>query len=99
VADQPGAIVAGFKLFWRYPGGVFQLLIDLPCWTDDGGAKACWGTSAPYAVPQRGFNIQLEDVEFAVKTYDTQGDVSDNFSNVISACMPPIYPGRPVAYQ
>jgi hypothetical protein len=100
VTVAPGSVLVGYKLFWRFPGGTFQFLVDLPCWTEEDGSRNCpGGALIPDLAVQRFVVGQLETIEFALKAYDTRGGVSVDFSNAVSICMPEIYPGRPAPYR
>lgn len=97
VADGPGAVVAGYRLYSRPVGGTFALAATLPCWTDDDGSKRCRGVDIPYPV-QRVTAVDLDAVEWTVRAYDTEGDASPADSNVVSVCMPHVWQ-KPEAYQ
>lgn len=88
VLDAPGAIIAGYRIFYRYPGGVFQTLADAPCQYAEAGERTCPGAEGPFRPLQRWTGVQLDTLEFAVKAYDADGDFSPNYSNVVSVCMP-----------
>lgn len=95
VPDTPTATLAGYKLYWRMPGGTFQLLVDIPCITEDDGSRSCPGAVAPSRPVQRYTPVELELVEFAVKAYDTDGEVSPEFSNVVQVCINATWKGGP----
>ena len=93
------ANLAGYSIYYREPGGVFQLLLDFPCeWYDmsdplDGIAdvRFCRGPDmgaplqryCPSCLP---FNVY----EFSVKAYDLAGRRSTLTSNVVSVCFSPL---------
>lgn len=91
------ADLAGYDVYEREPGAPFQFLVRLPCeWNDldmNGTAESrfCRGPDlgaalqryCPWCAP---YTLH----EFAVIAYDTAGNQSQNFSNVLSVCFSPI---------
>ena len=90
--------LSGHALYWREPGGQFQLLTLLPCeWLDldedptTPATRSCRGADfgvpiqryCPGCLPKFGY-------EYAVKSYDFEGNFSSTFSNVVYICTPPI---------
>lgn len=89
VPDTQSSIVTGYKLYYRYPGGTPQLLVDLPCWPDDDGRLYCYGPDLPYPVPRRSPE-ELATVEYLVKASSLTGMISLDYSNAVSICLPAI---------
>ena len=96
VAD---AALLGYTIYYREPGGVFQKLVDLPCEEpDESGAVLCRTPTLGAALQRYCPSCVAGSMyEFAVKAY-TATSSSPNYSNTVSICMSPIYPGRPAAY-
>lgn len=91
------ATLAGYSLFYREPGGIFQKLVDWPCdWSDsdeDGIIDTRTCRAADLGAPIQRYCplcAPFNEYEFAVKAYDIAGIYSANYSNVVSICMPPI---------
>jgi len=90
------ADLAGYALYYRVPGGVFQKLVDWPCvwWdSDDDGTddvRSC--RAADQGAPLQRYCPsceQMNEYEFALKAFDDSGNYSSEFSNAVSVCMPP----------
>lgn len=78
--------VVGIRMYWRYPGGMFQRDIDMPCLYDDAGARWCRGGSMGWPV-QRSRSNSLEIIELCVTSYNAVG-VESAPSNIVSLCVP-----------
>jgi len=95
--DQvPDADLAGHDLYERDPGGTWNLVATIPCdWTEDDGpgtgTRICRGINIDDAV-QRYCSWCAPNTlhEFSVLAYDTAGNRSTSFSNVVSICFSPI---------
>jgi hypothetical protein len=92
--------LAGYSLYYNEPGGVPQLLVDLPCeWYDvnqDGtpDTRACRG--ADFGIPAQRYCQSCQpftDYEFRVKAYDIEGTRSIGFSTIDHACFSPLCVG------
>lgn len=93
--------LAGYSLYYREPGGVFQKLLDFPCaWydlDDDNVTETRFCRGPDLGTPLQRYCpscLPLNAYEFAVKAYDLGGDASVAFSNIVSVCFSPIC-GRP----
>lgn len=96
--------LAGYKLYYRMTGGVFQLACDLPAerwveydeWGNVIGPRVNWrGVDFAVGVQKCLDGYELENLEWAVKAYDEAVNISDNFSNIVTICMPEIWtPGE-----
>lgn len=92
VPDKPPNFVKGYKVYYRYPGGTWQLVVDLPCQVlpdidEDGVSDGvfCPGADGGYAV-QRWRADEFLDVEYSVRAYDDVGALSPDFSTAVSVC-------------
>lgn len=96
--DQvPDADLAGHDLYEREPGAPFQLMVRIPCeWEDvdengTGDVRYCKGIDLDAAVQRYcPWCTPYTLHEFAVTAYDTAGNSSPAFSNVVSICFSPI---------
>jgi hypothetical protein len=90
----PDVDIAGYDLYEREPGGPLQFLASINCeWSDNGIAevRACRGIDIDAAVQRYcSFCAPYTLHEFAVLAYDTSGNRSVAFSNVVSICFSPI---------
>jgi len=102
--------LSGYTLYYNVPGGVPQKLIDFDCehydLDGDGSQETRFCRCADMGCPVQRYCpncAPLNPYEFSVKAYadpTSGGRVwSAAFSNVVTICMPPIYPGRPAVYQ
>ena len=86
--------LAGYSIWYNEPGGVPQKIRDIPCvWLDlsdppDGikEYRFCRGPDGFEALQRERDWTPLTAYEIRVKTYDAAGNVSTDFSNVLSVC-------------
>jgi len=90
----PDADLAGYSLYYRLPGGTWQLLRDLPCEYDAieyGAARVCRGVDTGDALQRYCATCApFTAYEFSVKAYDRTGNRSVDYSNVVSVCFSPV---------
>jgi len=98
----PDADLAGYDIYENEPGFPRQLLVRQPCeWSDldeDGTLefRFCRGPDLDAAIQRYcPWCTPYTEHEFAVTAYNTAGNSSAAFSNVVSICFPPIctFPG------
>lgn len=93
--------IYAYTLYYRYPGGTLQKVIDLPYWLDADGIRRYRGIDSSLAV-QRYFRegtayTDLQTLEFCIKALNNDFLPSTDCSNIISVCMPQIWqPGTPM---
>jgi hypothetical protein len=80
--------IAGYTIYHKYDGGVWQEVVDLPCWVDDDGSKYC---QAHAAVQKYGNYRDYEYSNFCIKAYNEAGNTSTECSNEVRICMPHIW--------
>lgn len=98
----PDLDIAGYDLYQRDPGGPFVLVQRIACeWLDldeDGTPETrfCKGVDFDLAIqkvcPACAPNTEHE---FAVLAYDTAGNTSAAYSNIVSICLSPIWTSGP----
>lgn len=106
------ADLAGYKLYYRMVGGEYQLACDIPGETwrqeqEDGSfvERVMWkGVDLNVAIQRCLTGYELQELEIAVKAYDTAGNVSQDFSTcaiggACVVCMPQIWPGGSAPYN
>jgi hypothetical protein len=85
--------VLGYSLWYRFPGGTFQKIVDFPCVNhlEDGVLieKICRGGNLGDPVQRHRTDEGIE-VEFCVDAWNTFGR-SPSCSNVIRVCMPQVW--------
>ena len=97
------ANLAGYKVYDNV-SGVLVLRATVPCesWLEDPDLLIsrvyCRGVDLPYPV-QRATDVQSDALNFCVKAYTTANVESVDCSNVVSVCMPQVWPGRPWPYS
>lgn len=105
VADED---LAGYKLYYRQAGGTYQLACDLPGedWQQEQAdgtflTRTTWrGVDIDAALQRCLDGYELEELEVAVKAFDSSGNLSQDFSTcsptgTCVVCMPEIWaPGR-----
>jgi hypothetical protein len=75
-APTPGVTAAGYSLWYREPGGAFQLLVDLPCGgastTGDIYADSLWCAGSHFDIPLQRFCPSCQErtiYEFSVDSW------------------------------
>lgn len=89
--------LGGYDIYQREPGLPLQLLQRIPCdWNDldqDGTPESRFCRGPDLSLPLQRYCPTCAPFtvhEFAVMAYDTAGNQSANFSNVVSICFSPI---------
>lgn len=83
----PDAKVVGYRVFYKQVGGVWQVLVDLPCDLDyDGVTEVCphsFTTTRSCPTCKK-----FEEYSFCVKAFNNLGNFSTDCSNEVSVCIP-----------